>query len=37
MAVALDQPALVVGLLERQEGLSQVLDRFEPADPEYPS
>ena len=34
MAVALDQPALVVGLLERQEGQAQLLDLLEPAEPE---
>ena len=34
MAVALDQLVLLVGPLEREEGLSQILDRVEPADPE---
>jgi len=34
VAVAHDQPVLVVGLLEPQEGQAQVLDRLEPAEPE---
>lgn len=34
MSVALDPPVLVVGRLDLQEGLAQVLDRVEPAHPE---